>query len=156
MLIVGEVSVLFVSVSVVPRKTNVSDASCKVQVRAAVTEPVIELLKPPFVRVCGKGKLVGPEKLLVPVQLLVVSSAAKVWVVWLSATGAAKRAKTRAVNTVRRFNQYTVTFSSSVIVPPFVFARCNGSRSFPLIFWKDFPADFSHSVRLRTREVPGG
>ena len=35
-------------------------------------------------------------------------------------------------------------------------AYCNGSRSFPLIFWKDVPANFSDSVRLRTREVPGG
>jgi hypothetical protein len=27
---------------------------------------------------------------------------------------------------------------------------CNVSRSFPSIFWKDFPAGFSDSVRLRT------
>jgi len=39
-LMVGDVSVLFVSVSVVARPTNVSEASCTVHVRAAVGEPV--------------------------------------------------------------------------------------------------------------------
>ena len=74
----GEVSVLFVSVSAVPRNTNVSLASCRVHVRAAVTEPVSELLNPPLLKLCGKGKVVGPAKVLVPVKVLVVSSAGKV------------------------------------------------------------------------------
>ena len=43
----GEVSVLLLSVSVVERNTKVSEASCSVQVRGAVVEPVRVWVKPP-------------------------------------------------------------------------------------------------------------